>query len=278
MRSDTEVSTQRAAEFEKIWQESPNSSGLAQSFRRQRNRCCHDCHAKPLARFSTIWACQAGKDVYVEKPGAHTIWEGRKMVEAANKYNRIVQHGVQLRSSEDLLEVVQHLRKGVIGNVYMARGIVYRWRGDIGNHPVEPTPSTLNYDLWLGPAASRPFNANRFHYNWHWFWDYGTGELGNWGVHLLDVARWGLGVGLPERVTSMGGKFLWDDSKETPEALFQLPLSQKRKNDRVEVGRGAPMPRMKPWWAIFSMAQRLYGHQGIFEVRNLFGAKERARP
>ena len=107
---------------------------------------------------AAIWACQAGKDVYVEKPGSHNIFEGRKMVEAAHKYNRIVQHGVQLRSSEAIQEAVQHLRKGTIGNVYMARGLVYRWRPSIGHKGTEPVPETLNYDLWTGPAQQEPFS------------------------------------------------------------------------------------------------------------------------
>jgi predicted dehydrogenase len=178
---------------------------------------------------ATIWACQAGKDVYVEKPGAHNIWEGRRMVEAAAKYNRIVQHGVQLRSSEALQEAVKHLRSGVIGKVYMARGLVYRWRPDIGNKPVEPVPSTLNYDLWLGPAQKRPFTRNLVHYNWHWHWDFGNGDVGNQGIHETDMCLWGLGVGLPDKVTSAGGKFLWDDCKETPEVLSSTYLYSKEK-------------------------------------------------
>lgn len=109
---------------------------------------------------SVIWACQAGKDVYVEKPGSHNIWEGRKMVEAANKYDRIVQHGVQLRSSPAVNEAVKLLRDGYIGRVYMARGLVFRWRPDVGNHGVEPVPSGLDYDLWTGPAEKRPFTRN----------------------------------------------------------------------------------------------------------------------
>src|SRR5688572_12413621 len=112
--------------------------------------------------------------------------------------NRIVQHGVQLRSSEALQEAVKHLRAGVIGKVYMAQGLVYRWRPDIGNKPVEPVPSTLNYDLWLGPAQKRPFTRNLVHYNWHWHWDFGNGDVGNQGIHETDMCLWGLGVGLPD--------------------------------------------------------------------------------
>jgi len=173
---------------------------------------------------STIWACQAGKDVYVEKPGSHNIWEGRKMVEAAAKYDRIVQHGVQLRSSKALQQAVQHLRDGVIGDVYMARGLVFRWRPDIGNKGFEPVPEGLDYDLWLGPAQERPFTRNLVHYNWHWHWDFGNGDVGNQGIHETDMCMWGLDVGLPSKVTAMGGKFLWDDCKETPEVLTSTYL------------------------------------------------------
>ena len=180
---------------------------------------------------ATIWACQAGKDVYVEKPGAHNIYEGRKMVEAAKKYNRIVQHGVQLRSSEALQEMVQKLRAGVIGNVYMSRGLVFRWRPSIGKKNPEPAPAYINYDLWTGPAALQPFSRRWVHYNWHWHWNYGNGDVGNQGIHETDMCMWGLGVDtLPNHVTSMGGKFLWDDDKETPEvqtSLYHYPDQKK---------------------------------------------------
>ena len=176
---------------------------------------------------ATIWACQAGKDVYVEKPGSHNLWEGRKMVEAAQKYGRIVQHGVQLRSSPAIQEAVRHLHQGTIGRVYMARGLVYRWRPDIGTKPMSPAPDTLDYDLWLGPAQERPFSRNFVHYNWHWQWDFGNGDVGNQGTHETDMCMWGLGVGLPEKISAMGGKFLWDDAKETPEVLSSSYLYPK---------------------------------------------------
>ncbi|MEY4336289.1 MAG: hypothetical protein RLZZ45_1208, partial [Bacteroidota bacterium] len=129
----------------------------------------------------TIWACQAGKDVYVEKPATHNIHEGKKMIEAAYKYNRIVQHGVQLRSSVAIREAVKHLQDGLIGRVYMSRGLVYRRRPDIGNKGISPIPAGLNYDLWCGPAPMRPFTRNLVHYNWHWHWNYGNGDVGNQG-------------------------------------------------------------------------------------------------
>lgn len=171
---------------------------------------------------SVIWACQAGKDVYVEKPGSHNVWEGRKMVEAAQKYNRIVQHGVQLRSSPAVKEAISLIREGYIGRVYMARGLVFRWRGDIGNKGFSSIPEGLDYDLWTGPAPKRPFSENLVHYNWHWHWDYGNGDVGNQGIHETDLCMWGLDVGLPTKITSMGGKFLWDDCKEVPEVLTSI--------------------------------------------------------
>ena len=179
----------------------------------------------------TIWACQAGKDVYVEKPATHNIYEGKKMIEAAYKYNRIVQHGVQLRSSVAIREAIQHIKDGLIGRVYMSRGLVYRWRPDIGNKGISQTPAGLNYDLWCGPAPMRPFSRNLVHYNWHWHWNYGNGDVGNQGIHETDLCMWGLGVDhLPERITSMGGKFLWDDCKEVPEiqtSIYHYPKEKK---------------------------------------------------
>ncbi len=177
-----------------------------------------------------IWACQAGKDVYVEKPATHNVYEGKKLIEAAYKYNRIVQHGVQLRSSVAIREAIQHLRNGLIGRVYMARGLVYRWRPDIGNKGVSNIPAGLDYDLWCGPAPMVPFTRNLVHYNWHWHWNYGNGDVGNQGIHETDLCMWGLDVGLPERITSMGGKFLWDDCKEVPEiqtSIYHYPKQKK---------------------------------------------------
>jgi len=164
----------------------------------------------------TIWACQAGKDVYIEKPASHNIFEGKKMVEAARKYKRIVQVGTQSRSSPALQEAVKHMRDGLIGEVYMARGLCFKWRDTINKKEDGPVPAGVNYDTWLGPAPKRPFNPNRFHYNWHWNWDYGNGDNGNQGIHEWDIARWGLGVKLPTRVMSMGGHYMFDDDQETP--------------------------------------------------------------
>jgi len=164
----------------------------------------------------TIWACQAGKDVYVEKPASWCVFEGRKMVEAARKYNRIVQVGMQNRSSRDVRNAMARLWAGEIGEVYMSRGLCYKPRGSIGLKSDTESPQQLNFDLWLGPAAKRPFNPNLVHYNWHWFWDFGNGDIGNQGVHEMDKARWGLHKGLPVKVHSSGGRYGYKDQGETP--------------------------------------------------------------
>lgn len=165
----------------------------------------------------TIWAVQAGKDVYCEKPASHNIWEGRKMVEAARKYKRIVQVGQQSRSTPFKIEAIQRLREGVIGEVYMAKGLCFKRRKSIGSTTVSAVPPGVDYDIWLGPAQPHEFKQNRFHYNWHWHWAFGNGDIGNQGVHEMDVARWGLGVDhLPEHVFSAGGHFVYDDDQETP--------------------------------------------------------------
>ncbi len=171
---------------------------------------------------AAIWACQAGKDVYVEKPGTHSLAQGRSMIAAAKKYKRIVQHGVQLRSSEAMQEAVQKLREGVIGDVYMGRATIFKWRPKLKDFPNEEPPKTLDYDLWVGPGKWRPYSKNHVHYNWHWTWDFGNGEIGNQGVHQLDMLQWGLGVKFPTKVASMGGKYLWRDHRETPEVLTAL--------------------------------------------------------
>jgi len=186
----------------------------------------------------TIWACQAGKDVYVEKPCSHNMFEAKQIVAAARKYDRIVQQGSQSRSSPALQDAVQKMRDGFLGDVYMARGLCYKWRDTIGHTPVEPVPAGVNYDLWQGPAQEHPFTRNRFHYNWHWFWDYGNGDLGNQGIHEVDIARWGLGVRYPTKVSAIGGHFMFDDDQETPNTLncsFEFDEGGKKKMMVFEV-------------------------------------------
>ncbi len=190
----------------------------------------------------TIWGCQAGKDIYVEKPCSHNWWEGRQMIAAATKYNRVVQHGTQGRSRQSGMEAMVKLHEGLIGDLYLARGLCYKRRDSIGHTPEQPTPDGIHYDLWTGPAPLRPFTKNRFHYNWHWFWDYGNGDLGNQGIHQIDMARHGLNVKFPNKVTAMGGHFVHDDDQETPNTLtcaFQYDLpGGKRKMIEFEVRHG----------------------------------------
>ncbi len=169
---------------------------------------------------ATIWACQAGKHVYVEKPSSHNVWEGRRMIEAARKYNRIVQVGFQNRSKSNVMQAMEFLHRGGIGDVYMARGTCFKPRDSFGISKDSAPPSTLNYDMWLGPASYREYNESRGHYNWHWHWDTGNGDTGNQGPHQFDVARWGMNKKVhPVKVQSLGGIFgiVPDEcSQETP--------------------------------------------------------------
>jgi predicted dehydrogenase len=165
----------------------------------------------------TIWSCQAGKDVYVEKPLSYNVLEGRKMVEAARKYNRVVQTGMNYRSNRITRKAIQLLHEGVIGDIYMGRGIVYGFRGNIGRVPDSPIPAGVNWDLYRGPAPMIPFNKNHFHYNWHWYWDTSTGEFGNNGVHYMDRVRWAMKKDVhPTKISCCGGYYVWDSDQEVP--------------------------------------------------------------
>ena len=165
----------------------------------------------------TIWACQAGKDVYVEKPVSYTLTEGRKMVDAARKYNRVVQVGTNYRSDVTQKEAMKFIRDGGIGDVYMAKCCIYGARESIGHAKDSPVPEGVNWDLFLGPAPYRPFNENRFHYKWHWFWDTSTTEMGNNAVHQLDQIRLALGIREhPVRVHSAGGYYVFDSDQQIP--------------------------------------------------------------
>jgi predicted dehydrogenase len=165
---------------------------------------------------ATIWACQAGKDVYVEKPASYNIFEGQQMLKAARKYNRMVQVGMQSRSIPYKRRAVELLREGAIGKVYYAKGLCFKQRKSIGKAADGPVPPGVDWDIFLGPAPMRPFNPLRFKYNWHWFWDTGNGDIGNQGIHEMDVARWGLGRDLPVGAVSTGGKYVYDDDQQTP--------------------------------------------------------------
>jgi predicted dehydrogenase len=167
---------------------------------------------------ATIWACQAGKHVYVEKPASHNIWEGRKMIEAATKYDVFVQVGLNNRSSQNVREAIKLLHDGGIGEVYMARGLCYKFRDSYGMAKDSEPPAGFHYDRWLGPAPWRPYNMKRSHYCWHWYWDTGNGDTGNTGPHQLDIARWGFNKNEhPLTVFSAGGIYGLRKDDSTPE-------------------------------------------------------------
>ncbi len=172
---------------------------------------------------SAIWGCQAGLDVYVEKPCSHNIHEGRILVETARKYNRIVQHGTQSRSERGWHQVAEIVKKGTYGKLLISRGLCYKRRDSIGFKPNGTPPPELNFDLWLGPAPEQPYNTNLVHYNWHWFWDFGSGDIGNQGVHQMDIARWMIpGAKLPKSVISLGGRFGYKDQAQTPNTMISV--------------------------------------------------------
>ena len=175
-----------------------------------------------------VWACQAGKDVYVEKPISHNVWEGRKVVEAAAKYGRIVQAGTQSRSDEALIELAAFLRSGELGKILRARGFCYKRRETIGKvDGPQPIPAGVHYDLFCGPAPLEPLRRKELHYDWHWVWPTGNGDIGNQGTHEVDMCRWMLGEEtLPRRVFSIGGRYGYVDDAETPNtqvAVFDYP-------------------------------------------------------
>ncbi len=173
-----------------------------------------------------IMACQAGKDVFVEKPTCHSIWEGEKLVEATEKYGRVVQVGLQNRSMPCVLAARAYIQSGELGDVHFVRVMNNKARPPLTGGATSEPPEGVNYDLWLGPAADRPFSAHHFHYNWHWFWQYSGGDIMNDGVHQLDIVRFLLDLPLPEQVYSTGGKFFFTDAQETPDtqtALYDYP-------------------------------------------------------
>jgi len=168
-----------------------------------------------------VHACQAGKDVYCEKPLAHNIKEGRAIVEAARRHKRVVQVGTQQRSGTHFQEAVDVVRSGKLGKISACRTWNYGNEAPdgIGNEPDGTPPSNVDYDMWLGPAPKRPFNPNRFHYNFRWFYDYAGGKLTDWGVHLMDIVLWGMQVKHPRSVAATGGKYALTDNRDTPDTL-----------------------------------------------------------
>ncbi|MCS7015482.1 MAG: Gfo/Idh/MocA family oxidoreductase [Gemmatales bacterium] len=171
----------------------------------------------------SIWACQAGKDVYVEKPLSHNVKEGRILVDTARKYQRIVQHGTQNRSSSAWARLRALVESGKLGRLLVSRGLCYKLRPSIGFKEPSPAPAQVDFNLWLGPAPEQPHHANLVHYNWHWFWDFGNGDIGNQGVHQMDLARWMIpGATLPVAVFSLGGRFGYKDQGQTPNTQIAL--------------------------------------------------------
>ncbi len=180
---------------------------------------------------AAILACEAGKHVYVEKPCSHNIREGRLMLAAARKHNRVMQVGMQSRSTAHVQHAMQLLRAGAIGEVLVAKAWNSQLREHIGHAQPSSPPANFDYDLWVGPAPMVPFQANRHHYTWHWWYDFGTGDMGNDGVHDIDIARWGLGVEThPTTVTGLGGKYFFDDDQQFPDTqyvVFEYPGNGK---------------------------------------------------
>jgi predicted dehydrogenase len=175
---------------------------------------------------ATVWACMSGKHVYCEKPCSHNLVEGRRMVQASRKYKKVVQVGTQRRSQSSVVAAREYIAAGKLGKVAFARAWIAGARPNIGTAKPEPVPQGVDYSLWLGPAADGPFTKNRFHYNWHWFWDLGTGEIGNNGIHGLDLARNVCGLDAPTKISCAGGKYYYDDEQQTPDtqiATFEFP-------------------------------------------------------
>jgi predicted dehydrogenase len=171
----------------------------------------------------TVWGAQAGKHVYVEKPSSHNVKEGRIAMEMARRHNVIVQHGTQSRSDSAWINTIAAIRSGRYGRLLVSRALCYKLRGSIGTRPNGTPPREVDYNLWLGPAQDTPYHANLVHYNWHWFWAFGNGDIGNQGVHQFDIARWAIAGGtLPRSVVTVGGRFGYSDQGETPNTQVSL--------------------------------------------------------
>jgi predicted dehydrogenase len=221
--ADTAQSGRRAREFEKKYDQKLETYVDVREMLEDKNiDAITSATPNHWHSLVTIWACQAGKDVYIEKPVSHNIWEGRKMIEAARKYDRIVQTGTQKRSSEAHPTAYEWMRKGNLGAVKWVRSLCYKGRFEgtngivNGTNGPNPVPETVDYNLWCGPAEMEPLRREKLHYKWHWVWNTGNGDLGNQGIHEMDLGRWALGdPGLAPRVMSFGGRFRVNDAGET---------------------------------------------------------------
>ena len=233
---------------------------------------------------ATILACAAGKHVYVEKPCSHNIREGRLMIEAARKHNRVVQVGTQSRSAAHIRKAAELLKSGAIGDVLVAKAWNSQRRGSIGHGAPSEPPAGFNHDLWVGPAPLVPFQANRQHYGWHWWYAFGTGDMGNDGVHDIDIARFGLGVEThPSSIAAIGGKYAYDDDQQFPDTqyvVFEYPGDGK-------VGHKRQLIYEQRLWSNyvqegFENGNAYYGTNGMLllgkkEGWKLFGPKNQLR-
>ena len=252
---------------------------------------------------ATVWGLQAGKHVYVEKPASHTVWEGRKMVEAQARYGKMVQVGTMNRSRPAVRAAIKFIQDGGIGKVYMARGLCFKPRPSIGKYPDGPMAagekfaltvgstdylppydaqylSKVDYDMWIGPAAKKPFNRNRFHYNWHWQWEYGNGDTGNQGPHQFDIARWGLGKQEhPVKISSIGGYFGPESQQETPDmqtafyeyadgTLLEFATRGEHTNDEGGQRIGNLFYGSKGWLWIDETGRRWQSYMGAVGAKN----------
>jgi predicted dehydrogenase len=211
---------------------------------------------------AAIWGLQNGKNVYVEKPVSHNVSEGRRVVETARKQKLLCQAGTQSRSSSGLIEAIQFLRDGKLGKITVARGLCYKPRGSIGkvSGPQEP-PKTVDYDLWTGPAPLEPVMRKQFHYDWHWFWDYGNGDLGNQGIHEMDIARWALGKNdLGKGVLSLGGRFGYIDDGQT--ANTQICVFDYGDSELIFEVRGLKTDPLKD----VKIGNIIYGSEGYLVI------------
>ena len=237
----------------------------------------------------TIMACQAGKDVYVEKPDGHNMLEGQRMVAAMRKHKRIVQMGTQARSGEHFLAAIDYIRTGALGKVLVAKAWESARQGAIGHPPDSAPPDGVNYDMWLGPAPKKPFNPRRFHGHWRWFFDYGSGDLGNDGVHRLDFARWALSAAveaqgeapltIPTKISALGGKWYFDDMQEWPDT-YQINYQYSGEPGKA----GKILTYEMRIWTPYNYYDEgegavIYGDQGYIVLGNrrwrAFGAKNK---
>jgi predicted dehydrogenase len=216
---------------------------------------------------AAIWAIQAGKQVYCEKPVSHNVSEGRRVVQAARKHHAVVQTGTQCRSNPGMRQAIEFVRSGKIGEVKLARGLCYKRRPSIGPKGNYPIPETVDYDLWCGPAPKKPLTRKKLHYDWHWVWDTGNGDLGNQGIHQMDIARWGLGVGdIGNSVISYGGRFGYEDAGETANTQVSIHEYAGGKRLVFEV-RGLETPKLQN----VGVGVIFYGTEGTMVIPSYSG-------